>query len=160
MKLNCKISSDLSNLDRYNKIYGWIPSSTQIRPNDEIIEEKQKFLEEIQIFYKTEEDYLLDIIFNQPTDINNDGKIISIPNNKKEHKLLINKFPYQVENSNHYIMWYKSRCNELNEENITEDINSSLKELLNDKKYQFVWYENPKMNITSMYHVQVFCIIN
>ena len=41
---------------------------------------------------------------------------------------------------------------------ITNDIKNSLDNIVQTKKYKFIWYENPKMNIKDIYHVQVFWI--
>ena len=74
---------------------------------------------------------------------------------------LHNKFPYKLhENTYHYVMWYRKNKSILGEEQITNDIKNYLNNLVTDKKYKFVWYENPKMTINDIYHVQVFWIKN
>ena len=39
---------------------------------------------------------------------------------------------------------------------INQDIYESLFALLGDKNFEFIWYENPKMTIPEIYHLQVF----
>ena len=40
MNLNCKISSNLDDLENIKKIYSWIPGINNIRPDKDIIEKK------------------------------------------------------------------------------------------------------------------------
>ena len=54
-------------------------------------------------------------------------------------------------------MWYTC-LPELDEETINANIYDEIYKLLDHKNFQFVWYENPKMNIPGIYHVQVFWV--
>ena len=60
----------------------------------------------------------------------------------------------------HYIMWYTCDVESLSEEEITKDIKNNIYNIINSDDYSFVWYENPKMTIKDIYHVQVFWIKN
>ena len=159
MNINCKISPDLENLDEYNKIYKWIPSSKNIRPSRDILKKKEIFFDNINSFYVSETDYLLESIFNYKTFINPEGKLTiksSLNYSDNAFKFLKNKFPYEIDkSSNHYVMWYINDFKHLDEFIITKDIDNEIAKIC-DLKYQFVWYENPKHNITSIYHIQVF----
>ena len=74
-----------------------------------------------------------------------------------EKKLLRNRFPYQLpKGTQHYVMWYYGNIELLNENDIDTDIKLNLQYLFPSSTLQFIWYENPKMNIPEVYHVQVF----
>ena len=51
-------------------------------------------------------------------------------------------------------MWYT--YNDISDIEITSDILDSLKNILKHDNFEFVWYENPKMSVPEVYHVQVF----
>ena len=55
-------------------------------------------------------------------------------------------------------MWYTCSKDELTDEEITKDIKNSISAFIKSDKFSFVWYENPKMTIEDIYHVQVFWI--
>ena len=55
-------------------------------------------------------------------------------------------------------MWYTCSKDELTDEEITKDIKNSISSFLKSDKFSFVWYENPKMTIEDIYHVQVFWV--
>ena len=64
MEINCKISSELDNLAKYNEQYYWIPGPENIRPSKKTIKLKKKLCREITAFYKTVADYILVETFN------------------------------------------------------------------------------------------------
>ena len=67
-----------------------------------------------------------------------------------------NKFHYDdlPEGTHHWVMWYKKKPDE---STINKDIEDALKEELNlSDDYDFVWYENPRMSMPQLYHLQVF----
>ena len=157
--LNCKIDSHLYSLDNLNKFHKWIPSSKNIRPNDDILEEKKEYFKMIENTYNSLKDYILIELFKCNSFINHQKKLeTSVDDLYYKSKIFIkNKYPYlEPSISNHYIMWYKNYTPF--EEEISSDIYQNLKELLNSEEFQFVWYENPKMSINDIYHVQVFWI--
>ena len=67
------------------------------------------------------------------------------------------RFRYQIDpTSFHYIMWYTCSKDDLTEEEITKDIKNSIYLIIKKENFSFIWYENPKMTINDIYHVQVF----
>ena len=155
--LNTKIIPHLDNLDKLNKIYSWIPNSNQIRPSKHIAKLKEKFFIKIEAFYNSFKDYVLIELFKSERKYNKLGKLVTSGNIISENLFLPNNFPYELnKNTYHYVMWYNKLKKDLTEVQITSDIRNSLNNIVNNKKYKFVWYENPKMNIKDIYHVQVF----
>lgn len=53
-------------------------------------------------------------------------------------------------------MWYSYYPPEVSETEINADISAALWKLLGHGNFEFVWYENPKMTVPGIYHVQVF----
>lgn len=53
-------------------------------------------------------------------------------------------------------MWYNYFPPEITEDEINADIGAALEAETGADGYQFVWYENPKMTVPDVYHVQVF----
>ena len=43
MEINCKLDSDIDNLNKYNSIYPWIPNESQIRPTSMNIIMKERY---------------------------------------------------------------------------------------------------------------------
>ena len=157
MNINTRISPDLDSLSKYNRKYSWIPGPNNIRPNDETIKAKNELLGNIQQFYLDISDYIFSEVFKYPVIFIN-GKLKAINNDYLEYKFVKNKFPYNLpKNVNHYILWY-NRYNNITDSLINKAINTSLKAILNHNNYKYVWYENPKMNIPGIYHLQVFWI--
>ena len=156
--MNCKISSDLDILDILNKKYNWIPGSNNIRPTEELILKKENDLAIASNFYESLTDYMYDLIFNFPTHLNSYGKLkVRIPNTIIK-VFRENDYPYILpDNTFHYVMWYNTKEKIFSDELINKDIyNEILK--LNLKSFEYVWYENPKMSVADIYHVQVFFI--
>ena len=156
MELNCEISCNLDILDKYHENYKWIPSSSSVRPDDNIIREKQEYLENIEIFYTSIKDFILVEIMDNRMELTNDGKI-EVKEVIRNKKFIKNKFPYNISGTNHYIMWYYG-METLCSSQITNDIYQNIFDIVNNEKFNFVWYENPKMNLPEIYHVQVFWI--
>lgn len=61
-----------------------------------------------------------------------------------------------LEGTRHFVMWYTYWPPEITEEEINQDIANAIVKRLGPCEYEFVWYENPKMTIPGIYHVQVF----
>ena len=69
-----------------------------------------------------------------------------------------NEFPYNSD-GNHSIMWYGGiDQSQIKENEVNEDIFQNLEKQLGHVNFEFAWYENPKMTIPQIYHVQVFWI--
>ena len=155
---NCKISANENTLDTLSNKYSWIPSSDQIRPSVENLVKK----ENDNIYFKTFYDSIIDQIliryFKIHSNINrksNKMKSRILLTDLKMKLLLENEYPYELHcDTNHYVMWYTYR--DISYSEISIDIYNSLKDILQDKHFEFVWYENPKMSVPEVYHVQVF----
>lgn len=151
-----KISSDLDALDLLHQITKWTPNSNQIRPTTETIQAKELFIENLLKFYPSINDYILDIVFNLPFKINTQGQTCVDNHFTSSYKLIENMFPYQLEeNTKHYVLWFSTKKKEKTDKEITTCIADEINRLFN-KELRFVWYENPKMSIPNLYHVQVF----
>jgi hypothetical protein len=73
-----------------------------------------------------------------------------------EIAFLPNKFPYQTPpETKHWILWlYPGVLT--SDEDVALEIEKRLKELLGHNRYDFIFYENPKMTLPDVYHLQVF----
>ena len=157
--IKSKISSEKTALENFHKKFPWIPGEKNIRPTESQIKEKEEFFNRILLHYSSIRDYILIEIFNLNSNFDDMGKLkleikTDILNN---YKFIKNMFPYDLpQNTHHYIMWYSCNNSELNDNIINNNINTELINILGNDKFEFVWYENPKMNIPDIYHVQVF----
>ena len=158
MQINCKINSDIETLNKYNSIYSWIPNESQIRPTPLNILMKERLLNIINEQYNSYNDYILINVFNQKYIMEN-KKVSAIKSNINLNKFQVNLFKYNLHPKTfHYVMWYTYDRNELNDEKITLDIKNAIYNIILTDNFNFVWYENPKMSIPDIYHVQVFWI--
>ena len=162
---NRRIPSDKNLLTIMHEVDSWIPGEHQIRPSPQTLLLKATQMDTVERFYVTMTDYVLDLVFNFPTRMTGDGKLQSYAptagSGKREKKKIFrpNEFPYSLSpGSHHSIMWYSyGPPNDLTEEDINADIYAALaSEVLNHESFEFVWYENPKMTVPGIYHVQVF----
>ena len=79
--------------------------------------------------------------------------------NIKLHKFQVCLFKYDIHpDTFHYQMWYTCYKSELIDKEINKDIRNSIYNICCDDKFKYVWYENPKMSIDDIYHIQVFWI--
>ena len=158
MNINCKISGDINILNKYNKIYDWIPNDKQIRPSDMNIFMKDMLLNKIKLEYNSTRDYMLINLFDFNGYLVN-GKYKSEEKNIKLHKFEVCRFKYKLnKNTFHYILWYNCNKEELSENEINKDIKKGIYNLFKNEDYEYVWYENPKMSINDIYHLQIFFI--
>jgi hypothetical protein len=161
--LRQEVSSDKNKLEELHQKYPWIPGATNIRPLAEQIATKTDELNEIRANWETVEDFVLFRVFGYEFDVNTNGKFVCkshvmSPSLKKLYK---NQYPYNNLQCNHYILWYGTLTKPYESERISADVDAELRKIVMDKhrnSYQFVWYENPKMTVTGLYHVQVFWI--
>ena len=158
MEINKKIDASLESLNAYNEIYPWIPNDKQIRPTDMIITFKKILMEKIKKEYNSSRDYILMNMFH--TDgFRSNGKIISKEPLIKLNHFEVCRFRYQIDpKAFHYIMWYTCPKDELTDDEITKDIKNSISSYILSDNFSFIWYENPKMTIDDIYHVQVFWV--
>ena len=153
-----RISSNIESLNTIHADNNWVPSGEQIRPLPEIVEKKENDYLKFDSFYSSVKDQILIRYFNYPSRINrNSNKLESkvFLKNIKEKIFIKNEYPYQVpEGTQHYVMWYTYQ--DIPDNEINKDIEISLFKLVGHKNFEFVWYENPKMSVPEIYHVQVF----
>ena len=150
------ISPNKDNLDRLHAIYYWIPDRYQIRPSEEVIESKQKFL--LQIGNVSINIYIKKYIFDNDPDY-------SIKCFFKE-----NMFPYATQGK-HYVLWYgiEGFNNPPSNDQITTDISINIEKVVSREApgsvFDFCWYvnpdilSNPERHISAFFHVHVFWII-
>jgi hypothetical protein len=161
-KLWGKITSNADDLDKLQPFYPWIPGSSTIRPTQEDREAKARRLEEITSTYESFVDYILHSVFEREA-VEREGKLAvldrSMDTAADEERFVPNIFPYAVP-SNHFVMWFSAHTKHKNDEDITSKIAESLQSMHGgtDAGLDFVWYENPKMSVPEIYHVQVFWI--
>lgn len=137
-------------INYFHCLYPWCPNEKQVRPSFSINQEKMKNLNLEISKYFTEEDFILHTVFKSNTIIENE-KLVAIKNNLPKYVFLPNIYPYQVpEGTKHYIIWYYP------DKPKSLDISNELFKLLKHDEFEFIFYENPKMNIKSIYHMQVF----
>ena len=154
--LRQKVSSDLKCLENLrSRGFAWVPGEDNIRPTSETREKKLEWLKNVvEKKYASRRDFVLHDLFGCETKRNREGVMFvdeeSLKSLGKKRKLYPNMFPYDLPSGTiHYIMWYTWTRPEDSE--ITNDIANSL-----GKGVDFVWYENPKMSIPGVFHVQVF----
>ena len=158
MNINCKISPDLKVLNNYNILYNWIPNENQIRPSDMNIFIKNILKTKIDLEYNSTRDYILTNLFNFKYYLL-DGKYKALEKDTKLHKFEVSRFKYKLNKKTfHYIMWYNCNKENLTDKEIDQDIRRGIYNLLKTDEYEYVWYENPKMTISDVYHLQVFFI--
>ena len=134
MNINCKISGDINILNKYNKIYDWIPNDKQIRPSDMNIFMKDMLLNKIKLEYNSTRDYMLINLFDFNGYLVN-GKYKSEEKNIKLHKFEVCRFKYKLnKNTFHYILWYNCNKEELSENEINKDIKKGIYNLFKKSK--------------------------
>jgi hypothetical protein len=157
---NRRVTSDARILQLYHLRYGWIPGDEQIRPSQTETQSKKEHCDWIRETYQSNKDYVQVELFGLPGGRSSTGKLeacaTSLALNPIRKKLVPNRFPYRVpEGTHHYIMWYLDSKDKLSDRVITRDIAEEL-ESMGHNHFEFVWYENPKMTIPDVYHIQVF----
>lgn len=160
MELNMRIHPNYEVLNAYNELYSWIPNGNQIRPTGMNILMKERLIDKINKEYISTRDYILIEIFNYKFNKNKENKYKVInDNNIKLYKFQVCLFKYGINPKTfHYQMWYTCDKSELIDKEINKDIYNSIYNIIKSDKFKFVWYENPKMSIEDIYHVQVFWI--
>ena len=162
LQINTKISSNPDVLETYKKYYGWIPGKNDIRPTELQISLKQNLLNNIYTKYNSSRDYILIELFYYNFTKTEEAKFKAIESRDNDlTKFECCRFKYQISNKTfHYILWFTTNKQNLNEQKINKIIFNSIQNTIHTDKFSFVWYENPKMTILDIYHVQVFFIKN
>jgi hypothetical protein len=164
--LRIKISSDLVSLDTLNSTHKWIPNSSQIRPCQEVIEEKNKTIEKISNEWNSFYDFILHSVFKMNYLVDSKGikRITFISNTTKLKNWVFEPvlFRYNIHpDSNHWVLWNLdvNFSHDYQEEFINSKISELLYKQTGSDNFQFVWYKNPKPSIPQFYHIQVFWIL-
>jgi len=162
MNINCEISSNTDVLETYKKYYGWIPGKDDIRPTEFQSLLKKNLLTNINTKYQSSRDYILIELFYYNFTKTEEGKFKAVETRDNQlTKFECCRFKYQIPNKTfHYILWFTTDKLNLNEQKINKIIFNSIQNTIHTDKFSFVWYENPKMTITDIYHVQVFFVKN
>ncbi len=181
LPINCEISPDGGILDKYNSVYGWVPSSYNIRCDDATQTKKNDEITEMREKWDSPEDFISFRIFNDNFEVNSKTGLFRAILNKRQPILKSktqpldwlndivfrqNDFPYGGLTCNHWVLWYRTASCPPCRSIINDDLKKKLMEFkgLNDpstlQEYvSFIWYENPKRNSLSQhFHVQVFWI--
>ena len=163
VRFNCKVSSDKNDLERLHQQFNWIPGFNNIRPIQEVLYKKYVDHVFMPLIYKSTKDYIYINHFKfKPTLIkyknSTNIKLECLQDDIEIKKVFTkNEYPYNLPmNTNHYVLWYSHSDFTRNDKKITSDIYDSLHKLLKNKNFEFIWYENPKMSVPDIYHVQVF----
>mmetsp|Transcript_16439 Transcript_16439/g.46349 ORF Transcript_16439/g.46349 Transcript_16439/m.46349 type:complete len:189 (-) Transcript_16439:4675-5241(-) len=160
-KWRCQVPSNVFLLSHISERNPWIPGRDNVRPKPEVRSQKEAYLEEVAKEYVTESDYVWNLLFGVPLVHGEDGRKRACPdalrNLEKTRLFRANDYPYDLHPSTtHSVLWYSYAPPELNSESITTHVEAELTTVLNHSDFEFVWYENPKMSISGVYHVQVF----
>eukprot|EP00602_Paraphysomonas_sp_CaronLab_P001375 CAMPEP_0185027626 /NCGR_PEP_ID=MMETSP1103-20130426/12885_1 /TAXON_ID=36769 /ORGANISM="Paraphysomonas bandaiensis, Strain Caron Lab Isolate" /LENGTH=189 /DNA_ID=CAMNT_0027561719 /DNA_START=295 /DNA_END=864 /DNA_ORIENTATION=+ len=175
-KLRCRIPSDLASLETLHCSYPWIPGPDQVRPSEKCKEHKAIRMQALDANWEGREDYILSSVFYKPVEVAPSGRFQVLDRNiSGKLRFVPNEFPYQIDVGHHYILWFGATLDEstldtpagscrrwegvcpLSDEEINCHITEALKEIAADENsFDFAWYENPKMTVPEIYHVQVF----
>ena len=159
-RLRGKISSDLDTMQELFEQVGWTPGRESIRPDQDTIMRKNQFLDEVERSYETLGDQVLHVLFSMAPEVGTTGKytIASKDQLAPQRRFERNTFAYQAlaPETKHFIMWYTFGPPALTDEQITSDIEHDIKVRIGHNNFEFVWYENPKMSVPGLYHLQVF----
>ena len=102
----------------------------------------------VLIFYQSINDYILDIIFEQPTKFLEGKLTVNLVEIKPQFKLIKNKFPYDLPiTTQHYILWFTTKENTYTDLEIKNFIALEIKRCFSQQK-EFVWYQNPQNEFT------------
>lgn len=153
-----RISSDSDTLDTLHATYPWIPSSQQIRPSKQLLEEKNKKTEKLLLEWMTCKDFVLDVYFGYPTSLYRGRLFVPGPILTSEWSFLPCSFPYSLDTGNHFVLWnsYYDISVEFDNEFIHKHITESIQKIVGTDCFDFAWYKNPKPSLPELYHVQVF----
>ena len=144
-------------MEKLHDIYFWIPGSENVSPTKEVEDKKNSEKVLRSLVYRNSSDFIFIKYFKFKPDMDENSKMICLKNNIEDKVILIkNEFPYDCpKGTSHYVLWYSINKPE-NDQKINNDIYTCLKDKLGHNCFEFVWYENPKMSIPEIFHVQVF----
>eukprot|EP00808_Paulinella_micropora_P003531 g5566.t1 len=157
-----RVSGSLEDLTFLHRRWPWIPGPENIRPLPSTLTLKEAFHLMLCDIYETSTDYILHAVFGFiPRMCKETGRLKVLREqvlmHPRLHRFTHNQFPYDLPpGTNHYVSWYTVRPPLLTDEEICHDIKMELRKLLGHDRFDFIWYENPKMSIPDLYHLQVF----
>jgi len=158
--MNQEISCSEEDLNRLYELYSWIPCREQTRPKEDLFNIKEIMNKQNEKIYASKIDEIFIHYFKFESKmmiLGNQVKLKSTLNMNEIHKFICipNEYPYQVPMGTfHYVLWYSYL--DVDKSKINTHIFQCLKEKNGQKKFEFVWYENPSMSVPEVYHVQVF----
>ena len=180
---NCRISSNLADLDRLHAQHEWIPNSTQIRPTPKTLERKHKYFLDVIPQYKSEKDFLLHTIFDMPikkvanreeatSKIEVEHPVQMVWRQHSLRRTIPNMFPYNVPDQTlHFVHWIYPHYQEAGSNEVVIDESETNRAIENQlavyfgprTKFEFAWDLNPKMSLphekTGILHIHVFARI-
>jgi hypothetical protein len=140
----CRVSSNIADLNELNKDFSWIPNDVSIRPDEVTLQRKHAECLRILSIWPTFYEYIFSTVFEQAQ-----TPWVFIPST----------FRYNLPPiANHYVLWNSDQdfTFDYDEEFINMKIKEELAKI--STSYDFVWYKNPKPTVMEFYHVQVFWI--
>ena len=149
-----KISNSLEELDILHCSYKWVPNSNQIRPSRNLLLDKQQTIRFIEYQWASMGDYIRHKVFGLPYQLNDWGKKV-VRENPTWSVFQPSHWPYELDEGEHYIMWYPVREKIVSDYQIDIDIQNAIYKIFGDR-YDYAWYINPKMNVPEYFHLQVF----
>ena len=167
--LNCRIPSDVEELEKLRVIHPWLPGRDHIRPTPEQKKAKLEYFEMIKETYNSESDYALQTVFGfEPETDPATGKLrVVVPETTKATRVRRfdrNMWPYALPaGTKHWTIWYAPGGPATDDDDgdddddvISRDVFHDLEIRMAGSKFEFGWYKNPKMTIPSIPHYQVF----
>lgn len=171
--LDSEIPSDLASLDQLHGRFPWLPNSHMVRPKDEILAQKRAYMEVVHRSYRDIGDRVLQDIFGYDCAPNDDGILQALVpyQDVPQIRLARHKFPYDIPaGTNHSVLWFTAEGSSLFSKDITEHVRREIRQAIVDERFdsstgsaarmpssfEFCWYENPRMTVPQVYHVQVF----
>jgi hypothetical protein len=147
-------------MQRLHEEVNWTPGRASIRPDEQTIQRKAQFLDTVANTYETLSDQILHSVFTMAPEVSTSGKY-TIPDKgglSLTRRFERNSFAYTglTTGTRHFLMWYTVGPPQLTDEQITSDIEQDINVRIGHDRFEFVWYENPKMTVSDLYHVQVF----
>jgi hypothetical protein len=136
-----------------------VPNSAQIRPHPELLQTKLQKIAQLQEEWASMADFVRSHVFRKPSVIRSDGKRVvrDLRLSEEDVVFMENDFPYALnEGGQHWVLWFG--CRDDPRVDIDGILHNELEKRFGHDRFDFAWYENPKMSIPDYYHVQVFWI--
>jgi len=158
--LNCEIPPDPECLQLIHERYRWTPSQDMIRASPAVQQLKQEHVAKTLRRYCGVPDQILHDVFGCGVVQQPNGRYAASVSEAMagRKRLARHPFPYDLPHgTRHYVLWYLAETIPVEREQVTADIAESIEQLIGaHHSFEFAWYENPKMTVPELYHVQVF----